>query len=259
MTIDYVNHFQRKIANVDAVVDDVAAAFEREPEQYLRGQAQRNAQMLRDVFDGACIDAGEFGYDLLGRHVGVVAAGPTATVALEQMGQLLGLRSFVVTATDKMAWGWLATDRVEELPEADVHLGVGDPMTGVDGFRTTHRQAALACDVAARLHAHVCRYDDVTIEAAALGDETAARVFVERELGPLASLSERNDRLRATLDAYLVAGHNDAEAGYKLQVKDRNVAHRIRICEDILGRPIRSRAAELQTALRWGRTLRMFA
>jgi hypothetical protein len=258
MTIDYVDHFQRKIANVDAVVDDVAAAFDREPEHYLRGHAQRNAQMLRAIFDGACIDAGEFGYDLLGRHVGVVAEGPTASVVLEQMGQQLGVPSFVVTAADKMAWGWLATDRLEEPPAADVRLGVGDPMTGIDGFRTTHRQAALACDVAARLHAHVCRYDDVTIEAAALRDERAARVFVERELGPLASLGERNNRLRATLDAFLVAGHSEAAAGYQLQVKDRTVAHRLRICEDILGRPIGSRAAELQTALRWGRTLRMF-
>jgi sugar diacid utilization regulator len=259
MTIDYVNHFQRKIAYVDAVVDDVAAAFVREPEQYLRGHAQRNAQMLRDVFDGACIDAGEFGYDLLGRHIGVVAEGPMASIVLEQMGEQLALKSFVVSATDEMAWCWLATDRLEELPEADVHLGVGDPMIGIDGFRTTHRQAALACDVATRLHADVCRYDDVTLEVAALSDETAARMFVDRELGQLASLGERNNRLRETLDAYLVAGHNETAVGYQLQVKDRTVAHRLRLCEDILGRPIRSRAAELQTALRWGRTLRMFA
>lgn len=258
MTIDYVDHFQRKIAYVDAVVDDVAAAFEREPEQYPCDHSQHSAQMLRDVFDGACIDAGEFGYDLLGRHVGVVAEGPTAAVVLEQMSQQLGLRSFVVTATDKMAWGWLATDRLEELPEADVHLGVGDPMTGVDGFRITHRQAAVACSVAARLHAFVCRYDDVTIEAAALSDEAAARIFVQRELGELASLGERNNRLRATLEAYLAAGYGEAAAGYQLQVKDRTVAHRLRICEDIIGRPVLSRAAELQTALRWGRTLRMF-
>jgi diguanylate cyclase with GGDEF domain/PucR-like helix-turn-helix protein len=259
MTIDYVDHFQRKIAYVDAVVDDVAAAFDREPEQYLRDHAQRNAQVVRDVFDGACTDAGEFGYDLLGWHVGVVAEGPTAAVVLEQMGQQLGVLSFVVTATDNMAWGWLATDRLEELPEADVHLGIGDPMTGVDGFRTTHRQAALACDVATRLHVLVCRYDDVTIEAAALRDETAARMFVERELGELANLGERNNRLRATLEAYLVAGHNEAAVGHQLQVQERTVAHRLRLCEDILGRPVLSRAAELETALRWGRTLRMFA
>jgi hypothetical protein len=112
MTIDYVDHFQRRIAYVDAVVDNVAAAFEREPEQYLRGHVQRNAQLLRDIFDGACIDAGELGYDLLGRHVGMVAEGPMASAVLEQMGQQLGVQSFVVTATDEMAWGWLATDRL---------------------------------------------------------------------------------------------------------------------------------------------------
>jgi hypothetical protein len=259
MTIEYVDHFQQKIAYVDAVVDDVAAAFVREPEQYLlRGQTQRNMQMVRDVLDGDYFDAGQFGYDLFGRHVGVVAEGPSAPAVLQRMGRQLRLRSFVVTATSEMAWGWFATDRLEKLPDVDVHLGVGDPLNGVDGFRTTHRQAALACNVAARLHAHVCRYDDVTIEVAALGDEAAARTFVERELGQLATLGERNHRLRATLDAYLGAGHNAAAAGNQLHIRDRTVAYRLRICEDILGRSVRSRATELQTALRWGRTLRMF-
>ncbi|MCV7065444.1 hypothetical protein H7H51_06520 [Mycolicibacterium farcinogenes] len=60
---------------VDSVVSDVAAAFEREHGQYLRSSAQRKAQMVRDVLDGARFDAAEFGYDLQARHVGVVADG----------------------------------------------------------------------------------------------------------------------------------------------------------------------------------------
>jgi hypothetical protein len=259
MTVDHVGQFQRKIAYVNAVVDDVAAALEREQEQclLLHTRAQRNGQVVRDVLDGGLFDAGDFGYDLHGRHVGVVADGPTAADVLQRMGEQLGVRSFV--AAGEVAWGWFATDRLEELPEADVYLGVGDPMTGADGFRATHRQAAVACTVAARLGAHVCRYDDVTIEAAALSDETAARMFVERELGLLVSTGERNHRLRATLGAYLGAGQNAAAAGYRLHVSDRAVAYQLRICEDLLGGPVESRAAELQVALRWGRTLRMFA
>jgi hypothetical protein len=262
VTVDHVNHvdhFQRKIAYVDAVVDDVAAAIEREQEQclLLRTCARRNGQMVRDALDGGFFDAGEFDYDLHGWHVGVVADGPTASDVLQRMGQQLGVRSFV--ATGEVAWGWFATDRLEELPEADVYLGVGDPMNGADGFRATHRQAVVACHVAARLGAHACRYNDVTIEAAALGDETAATTFVERELGLLANTGEWNHRLRATLSAYLGVGQNAAAAGYQLHVSDRTVAYQLRICEDILGGPVGPRAAELQVALRWGRVLRMFA
>ncbi len=243
---------------VDSVVSDVVAAFEREHEHYLRSSAQRKAQMVRDVLDGAHFDAAEFGYDLLARHVGVVADGPDAAAILHRAAEDLAVRSFVVAATGEVAWAWLTTDRFEPPNEPGLHIGVGDPLTGAEGFRSTHRQAALACTVASRLGENACHYDDVTIEATALTDETGARCFVERELGALTGAGERNQRLRDTLDCYLRTGQTAAAACAELSITDRTVAYRLRTCEEILGRPVHERAAELQVALRWGRALGQF-
>ncbi|MCV7065445.1 helix-turn-helix domain-containing protein [Mycolicibacterium farcinogenes] len=157
-----------------------------------------------------------------------------------------------------MAWAWLATDRFEPPNEPALRIGIGDPLTGAEGFRTTHRQAALACTVASRLGESACRYDDVTIEATALTDEAGARCFVDRELGALTGAGERNQRLRDTLGCYLRTGQTAAAACAELSITDRTVAYRLRTCEEILGRPVHERAAELQVALRWGRVLSQF-
>lgn len=243
---------------IDGVVADVVAAFERERDGYLRSNAQRNVQMVRDVLDGAVVDAGELGYDLLGPHVGVVAEGPKADGELAGLAQQLGVRSLIVPASGDVAWAWLSTAKPVTPPNSTVRFGVGDALSGPDGFRITHRQAVLACTVAVRSLGPYCRYDDVTVEAAALRDEIAARRFVERELGPLAVSGERNDRLRETIAAYLDSGHKAATAGVQLNITDRTVAYRLRSSEQILGRPIQQRSAELQIALRWGAVLGMF-
>lgn len=243
---------------IDGVVADVVAAFERERDEYLRSNAQRNVQMVRDVLDGAVVDAGELGYDLLGAHVGVVAEGSKAESELARWAQQLGVRSFIVPASGDVAWAWFATAKQVAPANSTVRFGIGDAVSAPDGFRITHRQAVLACAVAVRSLRPYCRYDDVTVEAAALRDEIAARQFVERELGPLAVSGERNRRLRETIAAYLNTGHNAATAGAQLNITDRTVAYRLRSCEQILGRPIQDRSAELQIALRWGSVLGMF-
>ncbi|WP_410585658.1 PucR family transcriptional regulator [Amycolatopsis sp. lyj-108] len=247
-------------AYVDSVMTEVAEVFEREREQYLHGRTQRRVQMIRDILGGSHFDAGELGYDLLRTHVGVVASGAGANSVLQRMIRRLGVRSLSVAAGGDLIWAWLATD---EMPEPEgledgVRIGIGDARAGADGFRATHRQALAAATVASRLDAGVCHYDAVSVEAAALGDEQAARRFVERELGALAAEGARNNILRATIHAYLSSAHNASSAAIRLGISDRTVAYRLNTCEEHLGRPVSTRAAELETALRWGRLLGMF-
>lgn len=247
---------------IDAVVREVANAFEIERDQYVRSSAQRTMQMVRDILNGAYLDATELGYDLLGRHIAVVADGPDAESALRRWTSSLKARSLVVGVDSARAWGWLAMPEVGSL-SADLYLnsvrfGLGDTLTGPDGFRGSHRQAVLACAVATRLGVEVCRYDDVALEAAVLADESAGRRFVQRELGALAESGERNERLRSTMSAYLSAGHNAANAGAALNITDRTVAYRLNTCEELLGRSMLDRSTELAIALRWGRVLGVF-
>jgi DNA-binding PucR family transcriptional regulator len=101
----------------------------------------------------------------------------------------------------------------------------------------------------------VTRFDAVAVESLALYDETAAREFLTRELGPLAAADPRSDVLRETLRAYLERSSNATSAAALLGVNDRTVAYRLRGVEDLLGYPVSSRSLELRIALRFEQLL----
>jgi DNA-binding PucR family transcriptional regulator len=97
------------------------------------------------------------------------------------------------------------------------------------------------------------RYSDVSLEATLMTDPDAARRFINHELGPLAEESERSEKLRLTLEAYLRTGMNASAAAAVLNVSDRTVAYRIRRLEEMLGLTVTGRGAELAAALRMKR------
>ena len=109
--------------------------------------------------------------------------------------------------------------------------------------------------MAAHLTQPVTRYDEVALEAVLLGDVRAARRFVERELGSLASQDPRTSVLRDTLGSYLQSGFNAAAAAARLNVSDRTIAYRIHGIEDLLGHSVLARSSELAAAVRLHRVL----
>ena len=137
-------------------------------------------------------------------------------------------------------------------PDAVCRRGAG---LGINGFRDSHEQALAAHRVAAHLTQPVTRYDEVALEAVLLGDVRAARRFVERELGSLASRDPRTSVLRDTLGSYLQSGFNAAAAAARLNVSDRTVAYRIHGIEDLLGHSVLARSSELAAAVRLHRVL----
>ena len=136
------------------------------------------------------------------------------------------------------------------LPPDGAELAIGDPGWGAEGFRETHRQARLAHGVALARPRPVTHYDDVALEAFAIQDWQAARDFAGRELGALAGDGRQPERLRATLREYFKVSQNAAAAAARLDVHERTVANRLRAAEEHLGRPVNSRRAEVETALR---------
>jgi DNA-binding PucR family transcriptional regulator len=129
-------------------------------------------------------------------------------------------------------------------------VAVGGPASGAEGFRRAHTEAQSAHRVALRRPAPVTLYDDVALEALAAEDDSRARAFVARELGPLAADDPRALTLRATLRAYFGVAQNASSAAALLGVHERTVANRLRAVEEHLGRPVSARHAELDTALR---------
>jgi DNA-binding PucR family transcriptional regulator len=62
--------------------------------------------------------------------------------------------------------------------------------------------------------------------------------------------SSRSETLRATLAAYFGSGQNAASAAALLGVHERTIANRLRAIEAQAGRPVATRRAELEMALR---------
>jgi hypothetical protein len=245
---------------VDRVVSLITEEYATERDRLMRSSIQRRVQLVRDVLNGAAVSGAELGYDPEQEHLGVIAEGPNAEPAVRELADLYDRRLLTVAMSQGTVWAWLGSPkpfgRAERrllasfVPPQGTVLCLGEPAFGFQGFRDSHEQALAAHRVAAHLPRPVTRYDDVALEAAILVDARTARAFVKRELGPLANEDARTEQLRRTLSAYLGAGLNASAAAAVLAINDRTVAYRVRGIEQLLGRSVASRSAELAAALR---------
>jgi hypothetical protein len=235
-----------------------------EAETEARGESdRRTAQLVNQIFSGAVVQDNELGYRLSQHHTAVVAWGVDAREAIMALGRTLQAETLTVPTGDGHVWGWWGTaDAVNLLTtvppptagERQVTMMVGSALSGRSGFLTSHLQAkAVASLVARRLYpdvAGVTTYDQVSLRAVALENETAARVFVEHELGRLtAAADDRADELRETLLRYVDAGLNAGRTATLLGVAERTVRHRLSRLEQLLGQDFRTRLPQLVLAI----------
>src|SRR5207253_1414515 len=128
---------------------------------------------------------------------------------------------------------------------------LGDPRGGRAGFRTSHESARRTAMLRGSLHApdsclsaHELRLETLLLECPA-----AARRFVADELGGLATDTERAQRTRDTLLAWLSSG-SQAQAAVELGVHENTVRQRIRYATEELAASPSERRTELLVALR---------
>jgi sugar diacid utilization regulator len=226
----------------------------------MRTGIQKRVQLVRDVLSGASLGRVDLGYDLEAEHVALIADGSHTDKYLTDLSNETNRALLTVAMSDEVVWAWLGArdeagdgfwKKLAALPPPDgVIIALGSPGWGITGFREGHAQAQASHRIANRTSQPVVRYGDVALEATLMGDSDAARRFVDHELGPLSSEDERAQAHRATLEAYLGTGMNASSAAALLNVSDRTIAYRIRRIEDILGRSVTSRSAELAAALR---------
>lgn len=240
----------------DRVSTLISQDFAAEWERLRRTQQERRLGLVREVLAGRRVDTAQLAYDLRGGHVGLVALGIDAEAALRELAGLLGRVALVVNVDDSAAWAWLSGAPLDDAALAGwtgrpgCHVGLGGVARGREGFVRTHDQAAAAARLGRQGGRRLTRFDAVALEWLAGRDEQAAALFVAEELGPLAQENARAARLRATLSAYLDAGQNASATAARIGVSVRTVSYRMRSIEEALGRPVASRSAELQTALR---------
>lgn len=234
--------------------------YTRELESRVRSEEQRRMQAVKVLLDGGLPDQEALDYPLEGAHLALIVSGPDGAGVVSGLAAEMHCQMLALTVEPGTRWVWLATAAprrsslrraiLQLRPPSGTVVAVGGPATGAAGFRQAHAEAEQAQRVAEMRPVPVTLYEDVALEALALRDERGARALVARELGALAADDERSATLRTTLRAYFGAAQHASSAAAMLGVHERTVANRLRAVEERLGHPVRTRHAELDTALR---------
>ena len=143
-------------------------------------------------------------------------------------------RALVARASTTSRWIWLSGTEspdlhpVERVLErtTDVQATVGRPGQGLEGFRSSHRDALAAQAMVVRLGSarRFTAYADVELIDTLTRDRASAQRFVVNTLGPLAGADEA---LREALLTYVQCGFNTTRAAASLYAHRNTVERRV--------------------------------
>lgn len=251
----------------------VIEEFEAEREVWARSSEALRGGIVRAIVAGRPISiqdsSARLGYDLRATHVALVAwsrhdpaGGDGAAISwARRFLAHQGRPSIAVPEGSHTAHAWIAVGGSgpgqDELldaaaPSADVSVAVGEPGSGLDGFRASHFDALAARRVATVSGARpgrLVRWSEVATLGLLAADPDQARRFASRELGALDGDDDSRARLRSTLVVYLQENDRQRTAD-RLGIHPNTVSYRVRQCEELLGRPVKDRCFELEAALR---------
>jgi PucR C-terminal helix-turn-helix domain/GGDEF-like domain len=245
---------------VDRLMAAVAAEYMDELGRMKRSPTQRLAERVQHLVAGeGPADVADLAYPFDAWHLGMIVKGPKAEAGTRALAAGLDCRVLLVPRGSGIVWAWLGARRPLPVPElerllsagvaGDVSVAVGEPRSGIDGWRLTHREAQAAQEVTLRKPQRLTRARDVILVAAVLRDDALAKSLFETYLMPLEGHGDSGAVLRETLRAYFSAGLNAATAAAALAVDRHTVQRRLRKVEEALGRLLPDCHAELMVAL----------
>jgi PucR-like helix-turn-helix protein/diguanylate cyclase with GGDEF domain len=244
----------------DRLISTIAEEYQREARGLLTTSEERRAARVRALLSGELLDAADIDYEFDEWHLGAVAMGECPLEALRDLAQALDRRLLQISSDDGVIWAWfggrqpldaetLETALSSLWPEAP-RIALGEPASGLAGWRLTHRQAQAVVPVAKRTGKGWVHYADDALLASVLQDDLLIGSLRERYLAPLASERDGGAMLRATVRAFFSSGRNVSSAAAQLGVSRHTVTNRLRIVEDKIGRSLTSSAAEFEAVLR---------
>jgi hypothetical protein len=262
----------------DAVTGSVMAEFDAERAVIAQGPAAERAHLVDEILAGIPFDVDaverRLGYRLARTHMALRiwadhgAATPSGQRVLREsavrLGSLLGTQAPLMVDDGPVLSVWIPLPDGNQPTRIDgafgsavqgrswVRAAVGNPGTGVEGFRQTRCQADRAYVVATtgcNSGSQMVSYRDVGVVSLLANDLDAARRFVAEELGALADQDAASAELRATLMMFLRHGSRYAETAKALYLHRNTVAERIKRAESLLPFPLAARRLEIENAL----------
>jgi hypothetical protein len=268
----------RSFGYVDQITEQIRDCHDAERKRWL--ERQNNARVLgvRQLLAGdepISIDAATsaIGYPLGGTHLAMIlwtnrpGTHEQDMLRLEQFGlevaEALEIDSPLFIAADQsIGWAWLPVQPGTADPiavirrladDGVIRVAVGPTESGVAGFRESHRRAedARKVAVAGRTARSVVAATDPEVRVAALmvDDLARTREWVQRTLGPLASNTTGDAKLRETLRIFLREGSSHTAAAEHLALHRNTVSYRVNKAVQRRGRPITDDQIEVEMAL----------
>ena len=272
--------FDRSSGYVDRITHQLGEAHEAERKRSLERQNSARALGVRRVLaDDELIDVdaatSAIGYPLGGTHLAMIlwtnesGAPEPDMLRLEQFGIEVAkaLKTDIplfIAADPSTGWAWLplaagTADPIAEirrLARSDfgaIRIAVGTIDSGIAGFRDSHRQAhnARKVAVAGRTARSVVAATEPEVRVAALMVDDLARTrdWVRNTLGPLASNTAGDAKLRETLRIFLRGGSSHTAAAEHLALHRNTVAYRVNKAIQRRGLPITNDEIEVEMAL----------
>jgi DNA-binding PucR family transcriptional regulator len=266
---------------IDRITQLALAAYQVERDRWLANQNRVRALRVREIIDAGEIDIDEtsnvIGYPLRCLHLSAVVwcgeseSGNELVVMerfINELGKSLGAqqRPLFVAADRVTGWAWIplpadgatnlvARARTFAAGRADAPwIAIGSSLPGIEGFRRSHQQAqaARAVVMAGRLREpRVTAASDPGLAVAAQfsSDLGAARAWVGEVLGPLASATDVDERLRETLRVFLHTGSSFKAAADELHLHSNSVKYRVQRAVERRSKPITDDRLDVEVAL----------
>ncbi|MFG1784131.1 PucR family transcriptional regulator [Rhodococcus oryzae] len=258
---------------MNTMLEELNTTYTRERESLLRGAFSQRIGTVREILDGATVDVAQasarMAYPLHRSHTALIVWAEDAAPGFDPVADLepIVLRlARAVSATDLLCvpsgarglWAWMVDgDRLGTDPQhaalvpAGVRIAVGGEGAGVDGFRSSHREARAARSIAenGRQRRTLTRYRDVEVVSLVSQDPAARSSLVERELRGMLGDDSASERLRDTVRAVLACWGNHEAAARRLGVHKNTVRYRIQRVEEVLGRDLATNRLPLELAL----------
>ncbi|MFI1760720.1 PucR family transcriptional regulator [Streptomyces sp. NPDC020800] len=264
---------------IDRVTEHVIAVYQKERDHWLLSQTAARAARVRDILAGNDVDLDSaepaLGYRLRQYHLGLVAWLPALSHGGEGLARLHRIteeiasklpcsgRPLFVPRDAILSWAWLPLGSLDDVPgeelsnvlersDPSIRMCAGSVGFGIDGFRTTHRQA-LRTQELAEAASPAPRFTDfsavapIALMAGNIGD---MRAWVWGVLGPLAVDDENSARLRETAQIFLDNGGSYTATASAQILHKNTVQYRIRKAEEIMGHPVQKGHTDLEVALR---------
>jgi hypothetical protein len=261
---------------IDDSIERLIEVFYDEREQLHDGALARRATMIDALLDGSTGDVDDAtrvlahpmrlwqtGFVIWSDASDLVTSDFLQATAADLSTTLRGSRPLTHVAGSRDLWCWIATeeppgDNVVGLLEPTlagrgVHVAVGLPARGVDGFVSslTEARAAQRLSLAAHRRQCVVAYRDVEMLTLALENDALLKRMVDREVGALVGDDKNLALVRETVLTYLTNRMNVEETADRLFVHKHTVRYRIARAEELLGHPLSARPAQLELGLRY--------